>query len=130
MKDFEQKIKEYLEERGWEDLRPGDLAKSIMIEGAELLELFQWDNPSLEEVRANPEKMTKIRKEVADVMMYCFNMTVVLGIDTKEMLEQKLEKVKEKYPAHVINKDKNSGEPGSEDVYWKIKEQYRREGKN
>jgi hypothetical protein len=41
MKDIEQEIKEYLVERGWYGLAPADLAKSIMIEGAELLELFQ-----------------------------------------------------------------------------------------
>jgi len=128
MKAFEGKIKEYLEERGWENLRPVDVAKSIMIEGAELLEHFQWDNLTADEIRANEEKMLAIKKELADVMVYCFDMAVVLGLDVETMLNEKLEKVKEKYPAHLF-KDKTK-EPGSEDAYWKIKNEYRREGKN
>lgn len=56
MKEQEDVIREYLVERGWDQLRPGDLAKSISIEAAELLELFQWTNPSLEEVKADQKK--------------------------------------------------------------------------
>jgi hypothetical protein len=55
-------------------------------------------------------------------------MAVILNIDVEEILNAKLEKSKEKYPAHLFNKD--SIDPGTEDTYWKIKEQYRREGKN
>jgi NTP pyrophosphatase (non-canonical NTP hydrolase) len=128
MKDFETKLKAYLEERGWSTLRPADVAKSIMIEGAELLETFQWDNLSHEEIKENPEKMTKIKKELADVMIYCFDMAVILDLDMEQLLNEKLEKAKEKYPAHLFKNKTN--DPGSEDVYWKIKEQYRREGKN
>lgn len=130
MKDFEQKIKVYLEERGWDKLKPVDVAKSIMIEGAELLELFQWENQTLEEIKNNPEKMAKIQKELADVMTYCFDMAVLLNLDTEHILGEKLEHAKEKYPAHLFNKEVNNDDPGSEAVYWKIKEQYRREGKN
>ena len=57
MKELETKVLKQLAERGWDNLRPGDLAKSIMIEGAELLELFQWENLPLEEVRQNQEKI-------------------------------------------------------------------------
>lgn len=128
MKKFEEKLKAYLEERGWDKLRPADVAKSIMIEGAELLETFQWDNLTYEEIKAHPEKMGKVKKELADVMTYCFDMAVILELDMEQILEEKLEKSKEKYPAHLFKK--NSNDPGSEDVYWKIKEQYRREGKN
>lgn len=129
MKNFEGKIKEYLEERGWENIRPGDVAKSIMIEGAELLENFQWSNPTSEEVLASEEKVIAVRKELADVMMYCFDMAVVLGFDVEQMLNEKLDKVKEKYPAHLF-KDKDRYAPGSQDIYWKIKKDYRKEGKN
>lgn len=40
MKNYEKKIRKYLEERSWNDLSPADIAKSISIESAELLELF------------------------------------------------------------------------------------------
>jgi len=130
MKDFETKIQEHLTERGWDELRPSDLAKSIMIEGAELLEIFQWENKGPEEIRTDEAKMEKIRKELADVMIYCFDMAVILGIDVEAMLTEKLKKVAEKYPATLFNKESRENDPGSEDLYLKIKEEYRREGKN
>lgn len=126
MKEFEDKIKTYLEERGWDNLKPGDIAKSIMIEGGELLELFQWENLTQEELKNKPEKVEKIKKELADVMIYCFDLAVSLEIDTKEILESSLEKIKEKYPADLFNKDKNAKDPGSEDIYWEIKNKYRK----
>lgn len=125
MKDFEQKIRSYLAERDWDSLRPSDLAKSVMIEGAELLELFQWDNKTPEEVKADAEKMEKIRKELADVMIYCFDMAVILDIDVEAILTDKLAKIEKKYPVELFNKDTRSGDPGTEDVYWKIKNEYR-----
>lgn len=97
-----------------------------MIEGAELLEIFQWDNLSYEEIKADPVKMEKIRKELADVMVYCFDMSVILGIDTEDMLTAKLKKNAEKYPPHLFTKELEN--PGTEDIYWEIKEKQRKEG--
>lgn len=130
MKTFEQRIKVYLEERGWHQLRPSDLAKSIMIEGAELLENFQWENLTPEEIKNNPKKLQDVKKELADVMTYCFDMAVILDIDVEKMLNEKLDKVIEKYPKELFNKSTVSENPGTEDVYWKVKEEYRKEGKN
>lgn len=130
MKDFEQKIQRHLEERGWNELRPSDVAKSIMIEGAELLELFQWDNPECFDVKKDSVRMNEIRKELADVMIYCFDMAVILGIDVELMLNEKLQKVAEKYPTHLFNKETHGKDPGTENAYLKIKKEYRQEGKN
>lgn len=128
MKKYEDAIREYLTERGWDDLRPGDLAKSISIESAELLELFQWSNQTASEVQADTDKLELIKKELADVMLYCLDMSVVLGFDTGEIVLSKLEKVKQKYPAELfINRDK-SKDPGTEDIYWQIKKEHRAKG--
>ena len=56
MKSLEQRVLKHLQERGWDHLRPSDIAKSIMIEGAELLELFQWENRELKDVKKDLEK--------------------------------------------------------------------------
>ncbi len=128
MKKYEKEIKKYLEERSWHNLRPADIAKSISIEAAELLELFQWENQTLEEVKKDKEKIEQIKKELADVLTYCFDMSVLLEFDTGKILLDKLEKVKEKYPAHLFkNRDKKQ-DAGSEDIYWKIKKEHRRKG--
>ena len=129
MKKYEKQVREYLEERGWDNLRPADIAKSISIEAAELLELFQWTNQNLNEVKKDKEKIEAIKKELADVLIYCFNMSVLLGLDTGKILLEKIEKIKEKYPAHLFkNRDKNI-EAGSEEIYWKIKKEHRMNGK-
>ena len=89
MKELEQYILQYLQERGWDNLKPADIAKSIMIEGAELLEVFQWSNQSLDEVKNDPEKMAKIKEELADVLIFAIEMAVLLEIDSREIVLDK-----------------------------------------
>ena len=127
MKETEKKIKKYLKERGWDTLRPSDLAKSIAIESGELLELFQWHNPSLEEVKKDKDKMEKIKKELADVLLYCFDLSVTLELNTEKIILQKLQHVKKKYPAKLM-KDRGNKDAGTDDIYWKIKDEYRKKG--
>jgi dCTP diphosphatase len=127
MKNLEKDILKHLEERGWNTLRPSDIAKSIMIEGAELLELFQWENKSLEEIRGQKEKISEIEKELADVLIYAFEMAVLLGVDVEKIMRDKLEYVKKKYPAELMKKNSKKGAGSGEDSdYWKIKNRYRK----
>ncbi|MBU1292877.1 nucleotide pyrophosphohydrolase [Patescibacteria group bacterium] len=127
MKKYEDTIREYLVERKWDQLRPADIAKSISIESAELLELFQWTNQTLEEVRNDPKKLELIKGELADVFIYCLDMSVLLGFDTGEIVLEKLERAKKKYPAELFNSTEDSRETDPENVYWKIKRESRGE---
>jgi len=122
MKDLENKVYTHLKARKWDNLRPVDLAKSIMIEGAELLELFQWENLSLEEVKKNKEKLDEIKKELADVLIYCLEMSVLLNLDTEKIIRQKLLHVAKKYPAKLMRK-RQEGAAVSD--YLRIKKEYR-----
>jgi len=127
MKDLEKDIYKYLREREWHKLRPADLAKSIMIEGAELLELFQWENLSLEEVKQNPEKVEEIRKELADVLIYALEMSVLLKLDTTDIVNKKLDYIGKKYPAELMRKNAKKGSGSGEDSeYWRIKKEHRK----
>lgn len=127
MKKFEKKVRKYLEERGWDNLRPADLAKSIMIEGAELLELFQWDSPTIEKIKKDRQKLQEIKNELADVMIYCFDLAVVLNVDVEKTLNEKLEKIKQKYPKDVFSKEKyRDNLVGTKEKYWEIKRNHRR----
>ena len=126
MKKYENEIKKYLKERDWDNLRPADIAKSISIESSELLELFQWTNQSLEEVKQNKEQLEEIKKELADVLIYCFNMSVLLELDTGKILLNKLKKVKEKYPAHLFKNRDKKVDSDSKSIYWKIKKEHRK----
>src|ERR1700690_232861 len=118
MKKFEKRVKRYLTERGWHELRPSDLAKSIIIEGAELLEIFQWDNQTLREVKRDKEKMNHIKQELADVMSYCFDFAVILNFDVEKILNEQVDKVIRKYPKKLFNKKTKVKDPGTEEDYW------------
>lgn len=124
MQELERKVYKHLKDRNWHQLRPADLAKSIMIEGAELLELFQWENLPLEEVKKNKQKMEEIKKELADVLIYAMEMSVLLGLDTEKIIRKKLAIVAKKYPAKLMRA--RTGEPGTEGAYLKIKKAYRK----
>ena len=127
MKNIEKKISKHVKDRGWDNPRPSDLAKSIMIEGAELLELFQWDNLSLDEVKKDKEKIERIKGELADVFIYALEMSVLLKLDTEKIITKKLAHVAKKYPAKLMKQAKNDSE--AESAYWRIKKEYRKSGK-
>ena len=73
---------------------PTDLAISMSLEAAELLELFQWSGTDLE----CREKLPRIREELADVLSYCILMADVLGLDLDEIMNAKVDKNEAKYP--------------------------------
>lgn len=124
MKNLEKIIKKYLKERGWNNLRPADLAKSIVIESAELLEHFQWEGLELEDVKnKSKDQKEEIASEIADVMIYCIELSVLLDLDTEKIIVDKLNKIKAKYPAKLMKKMQDSG---STDEYWNIKKNHRK----
>lgn len=123
MNDSQTLIKQYLDERNWNNLVPADMAKSIMIEGAELLELFQWKNHTVEEIHANPELKLNIQKEIADVIIYAIELAIHLDIDVSEAVKMKIDHNAKKYPASQI-KDASTGD----DFYMDQKMKYRKDG--
>ena len=84
------RIRKFTEDRDWDQFHsPSNLAKSICIESAELLECFQWDdNYDIEHVK----------EELADVLVYCRNMLDKLGLDEDEIVNAKMEQNEKKYP--------------------------------
>ena len=126
MRGIEQAVLSYLTERGWDKLRPSDVAKSISIEAAELLEIFQWSSMSIEETKADPKKMDQIKKELADVFIYAFDMAVLLDLDTETIIKEKLEFVRNKYPAPLMKASAQEGPGSGNDAeYLRIKEEHR-----
>lgn len=119
MQELQEKIKKYLEERGWDILqRPGAIAKSITIESAELLEVFQWEDLSVDKIKADEKILQNLKDELADVLIYATEMAISLDLDIKKIMQEKLEKQAKKYPADLVR--------GNKDEYLKIKEAYRR----
>lgn len=83
-------LKEFVDERDWNQFHtPENLAKSISIEAAELLETFQWSS--------TPNR-NEVAKELADVLTYCLLLAEKLNLDPLEIIEQKLDETRAKYP--------------------------------
>ena len=98
------KILKFRDDRDWKQFHnPKDLAISISLESAELLEIFQW---SAEDVTCS-DKIEKIKEELADVVNYCVLMADACGLDLDEIVQEKLKKNNKKYP---VEKAKGSKE--------------------
>lgn len=94
-RDTINEVLKFRDDRDWKQFHnPKDLAISISLEAAELLEVFQW---SAEDVRC-AEKADKIKEELADVVNYCILMADACGLDLDEIVREKLKKNNEKYP--------------------------------
>ena len=87
-------INAFRDARDWRQFHnPKDMAVSISIEAAELLEHFQWKSAAECEayIAAN-------REAVADVAIYLFEMAELLELDLGAEMIRKLEKNAVKYP--------------------------------
>ena len=85
------RIRKFTEDRDWDQFHsPANLAKSIVIEAAELLECFQWSDEEYD--------LQHIKEELADVMVYSQNLLDKLGLDADEIVNMKMTMNEKKYP--------------------------------
>ncbi len=90
-----EQVLKFRNDRDWKQFHnPKDLAISISLEAAELLEVFQWSASDVECC----DKKEKIKEELADVMNYCILMADACGLDLDEIIQEKIKKNNEKYP--------------------------------
>lgn len=93
--DVINEILKFRDERNWKQFHnPKDLAISISLEAAELLENFQWS--SWEE--AVKTKKANIAEELADVLIYCILMADAVNLDIEKIISEKISKNEGKYP--------------------------------
>ncbi len=85
-----ERIRKFTSDRNWEQFHtPSNLAKSIAIEAAELLECFQWSDEVYD--------LQHVREELADVIVYCRNLLDELGLDEDEIVNAKMTQNELKY---------------------------------
>ena len=98
------RIRKFTEDRDWDQFHsPANLAKSIVIEAAELLECFQWNNEEYD--------LQHVKEELADVMVYCRNLLDKLDLDEDEIINMKMTMNEAKYP---VEKAKGSNKKYTE----------------
>jgi len=85
------RIRKFTEDRDWDQFHsPANLAKSIVIEAAELLECFQWSDEEYD--------LQHIKEELADVIVYSQNLLDKLGLDADKIVNMKMSQNEAKYP--------------------------------
>lgn len=88
---LKERIIKFTKDRNWEQFHtPVNLAKSISIEAAELLECFQWSDTEFDKEH--------LLEELADVMNYCIQLSLVLDVDIVECINKKMDQNEIKYP--------------------------------
>lgn len=90
-KEILKKIIEFRDNRNWSKFHSGEnLSKALIIEAAELLELFQWKH--------EVENVEKLKEELADVLIYACLISDKYNLDIDEIILEKIKKNSEKYP--------------------------------
>ncbi len=91
MKQIIDEIIDFRDKRGWKkNDKPDSLAKSIIIEAAELLENYQWGTEFAD--------IQNVKEEIADVLIYSIAFAYDQGFDIEEIIREKLVKNSIKYP--------------------------------
>lgn len=95
------RIRKFTDDRDWEQFHSAaNLAKSIVIEAAELLECFQWNDEEYD--------LQHVKEELADVIVYSQNLLDKLGLDADEIVNMKMGMNERKYPVEKAKGSRRS----------------------
>ena len=94
-KELIDRLIKFREDRDWAQFHTGEnLAQSISIEAAELLEVYQWDHKE--------KSIDKVKEELADVLLYCALMADHYHLDIEQIMLEKLLSNEKKYPVDKV----------------------------
>ena len=89
------RLMKFRDDRDWSQFHTGEnLAKSLVIEAGELLEVFQYDTQE--------KSVDKVKEELADVFMYAMLLADRYHLDIDEIINQKMDSNERKYPAEMV----------------------------
>lgn len=97
--DLRERLRRFAADRDWEQYHtPKNLAMSVAIEAAEIMEHFQWRNAA-ECANLDANSRHEVALEIADVLLYLVRLADVLDIDVAAAAREKIELNARKYPA-------------------------------
>lgn len=99
-------MNDFVEKRNWSKFHtPKNIAGSVAIESAELLELFQWltTEEATEKSKTDSAFRERIGEEMADVLLYLLSLANALDIDVSKVTFDKVEKNNRKYPVDIAD---------------------------
>lgn len=96
------RLRSFRDAREWGRFHsPGNLAKAISVEAAELLELFLWVAGEGEDEALSAQR-AEVEAELADVMIQCLNFANATEIDVIAAVNRKIEINEERYPPDQV----------------------------
>jgi dCTP diphosphatase len=99
------RVREFAAERDWDRFHsPKNLSMALAGEAGELLELFQWVTEE-QSAALDPEKLAKVRHELADVFIYLLRLADKLHVDLLDAAAEKIALNALKYPADRVRGD-------------------------
>jgi NTP pyrophosphatase (non-canonical NTP hydrolase) len=110
-------VRRFVDERDWHRFHaPKNLAMSMAIEAAELMEHFQWiTTDASRRVGEEESKLVAIGEEIADVLCYLLAMANELDLDISTTVRRKMERNVAKYPAEEYRGRYGPEDPGTSD---------------
>lgn len=111
-----QRIEQFVDCRDWHQFHsPKNLAMSVAIEAAELMEHFQWLSPEQSrKLGDDASRLAAVGEELADVLCYALAMANQLGLDVADTVERKMAKNEQKYPAEQFRGRFGPDDPGQD----------------
>ena len=101
LSELQAELRHFAAERDWQPFHtPKNLSTALMVEAAELAEIFQWMTPEQsQKAMLEPETKARIGEEVADVLLYLLQVADHCQIDVMQAAQEKLMRNAQKYPA-------------------------------
>ncbi len=100
LEEIKQRVLAFARERDWEQFHsPKNLSMAIAAEAGELLEHFLWmESGTSRDVARDPDRMDRIREEIADIVIYCIEFANMTDTDLSAAIAAKMTRNAEKYP--------------------------------
>ncbi len=96
--DLRERLRRFAAERDWGQFHtPKNLAMSVAIEAAEIMEHFQWLSAD-QSLELDAAARQEVAHEIADVLLYLVRLADVLDIDMIAAAREKIEVNANKYP--------------------------------
>jgi NTP pyrophosphatase (non-canonical NTP hydrolase) len=104
LQELQAKVIQFRDERDWAQYHnPKDLAISLSLEAAELLEIFQWKNADQVEVlKSDSEVRMRVKEELGDIVIYALTLAYEFGLDPTEVVLEKISINEKKYPVDKV----------------------------
>jgi dCTP diphosphatase len=111
-------LQQFVAARHWEGYHtPKNLAMSIAIEAAELMEHFQWfTGDASQQVLQDPATSAEVADELADILIYCLHFANQTHIDVSSAIRTKLARNADRFPVGFVPKSAQEPSPSSEET--------------